>query len=72
MAVKKYENKGAAFTIEVDEDKCIGAGECVNVCPTNVYDLTEGKTHANRVDDCIECCACVDACPTKAIKHSSC
>ncbi len=37
MAVKKYENKAATWTIEVDEDKCIGAGECVNVCPTNVY-----------------------------------
>jgi NAD-dependent dihydropyrimidine dehydrogenase PreA subunit len=71
MVVKKYSSK-VGFTIEVDEDKCIGAGECVNVCPTNVYDLTDGKAHANRVDDCIECCACVDACPTKAIKHSSC
>ncbi len=71
MAVKKYTSK-AGFTIEVDEEKCIGAGECVNVCPVNVYDLVDGKTKANRVDDCIECCACVDACPTKAIKHSSC
>ncbi len=72
MVTKKYESKSAALTIEVDEDKCIGAGECVAVCPTNVYDLVEGKTKANRVDDCIECCACVDACPTKAIKHTSC
>ncbi|KCZ70988.1 NADH:ubiquinone oxidoreductase chain I-like protein [Candidatus Methanoperedens nitroreducens] len=69
MAVKKYE---AVVTIEIDEDKCIGAGECVNVCPTNVFDLVEGKSHATRVEDCIECCACVDACPTKAIKHSTC
>ena len=70
MTVKKYE--GISATIEIDEDKCIGAGECVNACPVNVFELVEGKAHAIRVDDCIECCACVDACPTKAIKHSSC
>lgn len=69
MAVK-YES--ANVTIEIDEDKCIGAGECVNVCPTSVFELIEGKAHATHVEDCIECCSCVNACPTKAIKHSSC
>ncbi len=72
MAVKKYENKGAALTIEIDEDKCDGDGACVEECPATVFDLVEGKSHATRIDDCTECCICVDACPTKAIKHSSC
>ncbi len=72
MAVKKYESKAAGFTIEIDEDKCNADGECVNVCPTNVFEIIDGKSHAVRVDDCIECCACVDACPPKAIKHTSC
>lgn len=70
MVVKKYESKN--ITIEIDEDKCIKAEECINVCPVNVFDIIDDKSHATRVDDCIECCACVDACPTKAIKHSSC
>jgi NAD-dependent dihydropyrimidine dehydrogenase PreA subunit len=70
MVIKKYESTNA--TIEIDEDKCIGAGECVNTCPVSVFEIVEGKAHATRIDDCTECCLCVDACPTKAIKHSSC
>ena len=69
MTVKKYE---AAVTIEIDEEKCNGDGECVNVCPTSVFELVGGKAKAPRIADCIECGACVDACHTKAIKHNSC
>lgn len=69
MPVKKYEG---VVTIEIDEDKCTGAGECVQVCPTTVFEIIDEKSHATNVADCIECCACVDTCPTKAIKHSSC
>jgi NAD-dependent dihydropyrimidine dehydrogenase PreA subunit len=72
MVVKKYENKGATVTIEIDEDKCNGDGACVEQCPVTVFDLVDGKSKATRVDDCTECCICVDACPTQAIKHSSC
>ncbi|MCX9015056.1 MAG: 4Fe-4S binding protein [Candidatus Methanoperedens sp.] len=69
MAVKKYEG---IVVIEIDEDKCDGDGECAAVCPVDVFDIVDGKSHATRVDDCIECCACVDACHVKAIKHNTC
>lgn len=72
MAVKKYENIDSGVTIQIDEDKCVGAGECVTACPVSVFELVEGKAHATRVEDCTECCMCVDACPVKAITHSSC
>ncbi len=51
MAVKKYESKGAALTIEIDEDKCNADGECVNVCPTNVFEIIDEKSHATQVDE---------------------
>ena len=70
MAIKKYEGDNA--TINIDEDKCIGAGECVKACPEGIFELVDGKAQATRIEDCSECCACVEACPTKAIQHSSC
>ncbi len=69
MVVKKYEG---TVTIEIDEDLCNGDGKCIEQCPVNVFDLVEGKSQANRLDECTECCICVDECPTQAIKHSSC
>ncbi len=72
MAVKKYQNKDATVTIEIDEDKCDGDGACVEQCPAIVFEIVDGKSHAINMDDCTECCICVDACPVQAIKHSSC
>ncbi len=72
MAVKKWEGKENGVTIEVDYDKCVGAAECVEVCPVEVYELKDGKSTAPNIDECIECCACVEACPESAITHSSC
>ncbi|MCS4542007.1 MAG: 4Fe-4S binding protein [Euryarchaeota archaeon] len=72
MPVKKYTSKDGRFTIEIDEDKCIAAGECVNSCPVSLYEIIDSKSNPVRIDDCTECCVCVEVCPTGAIKHSSC
>ena len=70
MAIKTW--KGDAVTIKVDNDKCKGHGACVDECPSEVYELQDGKTVPVQIDDCIECCACVEGCPEGAIEHSSC
>lgn len=58
--------------ITVDKDKCVGCGECVDVCPSEVFELVDGKSEPINADECVECCACVEACPEEAITHESC
>ena len=36
------------WNVSVDADKCVGCGECVDVCPVEVYELNDGK--------CVEVC----------------
>ncbi len=66
----RYEAEGKALT--VDHDKCNGDGACVDVCPTDVFTIVDGKSTAPNIAACIECCACVTGCPEEAIKHESC
>jgi len=70
MAKKEFED--GDIKIVVDYEKCTGAGECVTVCPVDIFELKDGKAFCKNVSDCIECCACVTACPHEAIEHSSC
>jgi NAD-dependent dihydropyrimidine dehydrogenase PreA subunit len=69
MSIKVYE---AEVVIKIDTDKCKGGGECVEVCPSGVYEIIEEKAVASKVEDCIQCCLCVENCPTGAIDHSAC
>ena len=59
-------------TIRVDYDKCVGHGDCTDVCPSEVYELQNGKAVPVNIAQCIQCCACVDSCPKEAIDHSAC
>ncbi len=51
--------------IKVDEIKCIGCGDCVDICPVDaikVDDIAEIDE-----DECIECESCIEECPEKAL-----
>jgi len=72
MVVKTYESSQLGITIKVDNNKCTGCGDCVDICPAEVYVIEDGKAIAVNIDECTECCACVEACPEEAIEHSSC
>ena len=51
------------------ESKCIGAQECVKMCPENALTLTP-KGIVTDYESCTLCGICADVCPTKAIEMS--
>lgn len=56
-----------AWVVTVDADKCVGDGECVDVCPVEVYELQDGKAVAVNEEECLGCESCVEVCETSAI-----
>jgi len=52
---------------QVDEDKCVGCGLCVDVCPVEAITLEAEKAKVDE-DKCTECGQCVEECPNEAIK----
>jgi len=59
-------------TIKVDYEACAGHADCEDVCPSEVYEIRDGKAVPANIDGCVQCCACVEACPVVAIQHSAC
>ena len=57
--------------IEIDQDRCIGCGACVEVCPRAVYGLAGRKSVVVNLDACVSCKSCIAQCPTGAIDHSA-
>ncbi|MEW6265913.1 MAG: ferredoxin [Thermodesulfobacteriota bacterium] len=55
------------WQVTVDHDKCNGCGECVEVCPTDVFELQNKKSVPVNADECVGCESCVEACEQGAI-----
>jgi len=45
-------------TLKLSQEKCIGCGMCLLVCPRAVLSLTNGKVEIANRDACMECGAC--------------
>lgn len=56
-----------AYQVEVNTDLCIGCGECVDVCPVEVYELQDDKSVPVNADECVGCESCVEVCGENAI-----
>lgn len=51
----------------IRESKCIACNQCVNVCPTRVFDRTDGVPVIARQEDCQTCFMCELYCPVDAL-----
>lgn len=55
------------YKVEVDQEKCIGCGECVDVCPVDVYEMQDEKSVPVNAEECIGCESCIEVCEQDAI-----
>lgn len=54
-------------TLKLHDEKCVGCGMCVAVCPHEVFAMTQGKARIVAKNSCMECGACAKNCPAAAI-----
>ena len=55
------------YEVTVDNDKCIGCGECVDICPVEVYELQDEKSVPVNAEECVGCESCIEVCEQEAI-----
>ena len=55
------------FIPSVDAGKCTGCEECVDVCPTEVFEMKDEKSVVVEADECLGCESCVEVCESDAI-----
>ncbi|MGM0417565.1 MAG: 4Fe-4S binding protein [Thermodesulfobacteriota bacterium] len=56
-----------SFNPIVDQEKCTGCEECVDICPTEVFEIVDGKSSPVNAEECVGCESCVEVCPEDAI-----
>ena len=55
------------YEIKIDTEKCTGCGECVDICPEEVYELQDEKSVPVNAGECSVCESCVEVCDQEAI-----
>lgn len=56
-----------AWEVVVDQDKCEGCEECVEVCPVDVFEMQDEKSVPANAEECLGCESCVEVCESEAI-----
>ena len=55
------------YSIVIDETKCKVCGECVNICPNEIYKIEDNRVVIGNSADCSGCQSCVSVCANEAI-----
>ena len=55
-------------TLKLNQDKCVGCGMCIEVCPHSVFAIKEHLAEIIDKDSCMECGACSKNCQFNAIE----
>ena len=65
--MKDFRYIDGAAILRLDQEACIGCGQCATVCPHRIFGLEEKKARILDQDGCMECGACARNCPVQAI-----
>ncbi len=62
-------HKDRLLGIELDTQRCTGAGTCLQVCPVDVFEIDRERHLASlpRRQHCVQCGACIVQCPRDAL-----
>lgn len=58
------------WSVIVDSDRCTACGECIDVCPVEVFEMMDEKSIPANEEECIGCESCVEVCEFNAITVS--
>jgi len=66
-------HEGRLLRIDLDPERCKGAGFCEQVCPKNVFAIDQKRRLAllPRAGQCVQCGACIVQCPLDALYFRS-
>lgn len=66
--MRGYAYLSGVATLEFDPEACIGCGKCAEVCPHQVFAMSDERARLVERDRCMECGACRMNCPAGAIR----
>ena len=55
------------MSIQIDRTKCVGCGQCAEICPGTLIRMTQKKAEMRYPMECWGCASCVKECPAQAI-----
>jgi NAD-dependent dihydropyrimidine dehydrogenase PreA subunit len=58
------------YVIVIDEQKCTVCGECVKICPVEIYQIEGDRVSVGNTDECSGCQSCISVCEPQAISVS--